>query len=81
MITAYDIAIRLYRTRRFWIKGPPVPRLEGSARSFGKLIFDFPKEKPQTYRIFIYDPEQILVAAQEAIDNFPELVRPYQEIG
>lgn len=75
-----DIAERLYfnrqhraRMQRVKICEEPQVRLKGAAKTFGALEFDFGDEVVKLV-IYVRNRQQILNAAQSAVESFDELI-------
>lgn len=86
LITAENIAIRLYRLNHFWFNGKPTFSIVEIPDSYFKeIVFDFnaPNEndldeiKRIKYCAKLIDNAAVLKMTQEAVDNFSDIIDEY----
>lgn len=74
-----DIAYRLFRVcGHNWEQNPTIDVVTGGISNFGKLMFTFKmKDKPNhivSWNILLLDKDDVAKKAQEAVDNYKELI-------
>ena len=75
-VTAKEIAIKLYRRHPIWLKGKPVPSVEGTEGAIGKIVFTAP-DKTTIIGVFVHDKTKLEQLAQEAINNFGQFINEW----
>ena len=68
-----DIVYRLRRRKRHWFHGKPTILVRGEEYSFGVLEFNF-SDSIESFGIWIINKSKILDVANEAIENFDEIL-------
>ena len=79
-ISARELAIKLFRKRPHWFKGPPTVSVVGDEKAMGKVVFTFP-DGVATVGAYLYDKAKITQMATEAVDDFGDIINEwYREL-
>lgn len=81
LLTPKEIAIKLYKKHNIWFTGKhftgnPKVLINGNEKEIGDIVFQF-KEGNIIIKVYLYNKDEILQVANEAVASYGKLIREW----